>query len=77
MIRVVVEPARGTARGGHRDRYDDRYGRRGGGGRYNDKYVLLKFIHKTGRDVCMTASELIEVMYSPFYFSCLFISFSI
>lgn len=35
--RVVVEPARGTARGGggHRDRYsDDRYGRRGGGGRY-------------------------------------------
>uniref|UniRef100_A0A0K8U0D6 Serine-arginine protein 55 n=1 Tax=Bactrocera latifrons TaxID=174628 RepID=A0A0K8U0D6_BACLA len=36
--RVVVEPARGTARGGHRDRYDDRYGgRRGGGGRYNDK----------------------------------------
>ncbi|KAL9891930.1 serine-arginine protein 55-like isoform X1 [Glossina fuscipes] len=37
--RVVVEPARGTARGSHRDRYgDDRYGgRRGGGGRYNDK----------------------------------------
>jgi len=32
QIRVVVEPARGTARGGsHRDRYDDRYGRRGGG----------------------------------------------
>lgn len=30
-FRVVVEPARGTARGsgGHRDRYDDRYGRRG------------------------------------------------
>lgn len=33
--RVVVEPARGTARGsgGHRDRYDDRYSnRRGAGG---------------------------------------------
>lgn len=31
--RVVVEPARGTARGsgGHRDRYNDRYDRRGGG----------------------------------------------
>lgn len=29
MYRVVVEPARGTARGSHRDRYDDRYGRRG------------------------------------------------
>ncbi|XP_055848600.1 serine-arginine protein 55 isoform X6 [Episyrphus balteatus] len=38
--RVVVEPARGTARGSHRDRYDDRYNNRrggGGGGRYNDK----------------------------------------
>ncbi|XP_070496649.1 serine-arginine protein 55 isoform X1 [Chironomus tepperi] len=35
--RVVVEPARGTARGGsHRDRYDDRYGRRGG--RYDSRY---------------------------------------
>jgi arginine/serine-rich splicing factor 4/5/6 len=37
--RVVVEPARGTARGGsHRDRYDDRHGRRGGGryDRYNN-----------------------------------------
>lgn len=35
--RVVVEPARGTARGsgGHRDRYNDRYDRRGGGGRYD------------------------------------------
>lgn len=33
--RVVVEPARGTARGSNRDRYDDRYGRRGGGGRYD------------------------------------------
>lgn len=33
--RVVVEPARGTARGSHRDRNDDRYGRRGGGGRYD------------------------------------------
>lgn len=72
-----MEPARGTARGGHRDRYDDRYGRRGGGGRYNDKYVLPNFYNKTGRDVCMTASELIEVMYSPFYHLYLFISFSI
>jgi len=39
--KVVVEPARGQARGSHRDRYDsDRYGNRGrggGGGRYNDK----------------------------------------
>lgn len=36
LSRVVVEPARGTARGSHRDRYDnDRYGRRGGGGRYD------------------------------------------
>ncbi|XP_067619635.1 serine-arginine protein 55 [Eurosta solidaginis] len=34
--RVVVEAARGTVRGNNRDRYDDRYGRRGGGGRYND-----------------------------------------
>lgn len=33
--RVVVEPARGTARGSHRDRYDDRYGRRGRYDRYN------------------------------------------
>jgi len=35
--RVVVERARGTARGsgGHRDRYNDRYDRRGGGGRYD------------------------------------------
>jgi arginine/serine-rich splicing factor 4/5/6 len=43
--RVVVEPARGTARGGggHRDRYsDDRYGRRGGGGRY-ERYLFLIF----------------------------------
>lgn len=34
LSRVVVEPARGTARGsgGHRDRYNDRYDRRGGGG---------------------------------------------
>lgn len=41
-FRVVVEPARGTARGsgGHRERgyNNDRYERRGGGGgRYNDK----------------------------------------
>lgn len=43
-VRVVVEPARGQARGSGRDRYDngDRYGRGrggggGGGGRYNDK----------------------------------------
>lgn len=38
LYRVVVEPARGTARGsgGHRERYD-RYDRRGGGGRFNDK----------------------------------------
>lgn len=37
LSRVVVEPARGTARGsgGHRDRYNDRYDRRGGGGRYD------------------------------------------
>lgn len=38
LSRVVVEPARGTARGsgGHRDRYNDRYNdRRGGGGRYD------------------------------------------
>lgn len=37
FLRVVVEPARGQVRGGrHGDRGDDR-GRRGGGGRYNDK----------------------------------------
>lgn len=38
--RVVVEPARGQARGSHRDRYsdNDRYSSRRGGGRYaNDK----------------------------------------
>ncbi|XP_059218123.1 serine-arginine protein 55 isoform X4 [Stomoxys calcitrans] len=39
--RVVVEPARGTARGGggggHRDRYDRYDSGRRGGGRYNDK----------------------------------------
>src|SRR5512142_1070025 len=35
--RVVVEPARGTARGSHRDRYDRYDGGRRGGGRYNDK----------------------------------------
>jgi len=35
--RVVVEPARGQARGSHRDRYDsDRYSSRRGGGRYNN-----------------------------------------
>lgn len=34
--RVTVEPARGTARGSHRDRYDDRYGRRGRYDRYNN-----------------------------------------
>lgn len=42
---MVVEPARGQARGSHRDRYDnnDRYQNRrggggggGGGGRYNN-----------------------------------------
>lgn len=35
--RVVVEPARGQARGSHRDRYNDsdRYSSRRGGGRYN------------------------------------------
>lgn len=38
VIRVVVEPARGQARGSHRDRYDnnDRYSSRRGGGRYNN-----------------------------------------
>lgn len=39
IYRVVVEPARGQVRGGHRggDRYgEDRYSRRGGG-RYNEK----------------------------------------
>jgi len=36
--RVVVEPARGQARGSHRDRYNDsdRYSSRRGGGRYNN-----------------------------------------
>lgn len=36
-FRVVVEPARGQARGSHRDRYNDgdRYSSRRGGGRYN------------------------------------------
>lgn len=37
FYRVVVEPARGQARGSHRDRYNDsdRYSSRRGGGRYN------------------------------------------
>lgn len=38
LCRVVVEPARGQARGSHRDRYNDndRYSSRRGGGRYNN-----------------------------------------
>lgn len=46
ICRVVVEPARGQARGSHRDRYNDRdsYSSRRGGGRYNnDKWVSIEW----------------------------------